>query len=43
MLVVDRLALPDTTVEQEDSRGDKIPDHEIDEKSPGIPEWRARE
>ena len=43
MLVVDRLALPDTTVQQEDACGGKIPDHEIDEKSAGIPERRAQE
>ncbi len=43
MLVVDRLALPDTTVEQEDARGGKILDHEIDEESAGIPERRAQE
>ena len=42
MLVVDRLALPDATVHQEEARGGKIPDHEIDEKSAGIPERRAQ-
>ena len=42
MLVVDRLALPDTTVQQDDGRGDKIPNHKIDEKKPGIPVRRAQ-
>ncbi len=37
MLVVDRLALPDTTVKQDDAHGEKVPSHKIDEKSARIP------